>query len=323
MNNIKTRVQSQQSNEIDRKSYLSEISTRDAKWDYQRSAAQSVSTIYSKKIRFTKLHERIESCSNILTFGNKIDRETGEIKLKLQSAYFCHVRNCPVCQWRKALRNTAKFFAKIPELETAFPTHRWVFLTLTVKNCDVSKLKETIKSMNSGWQRMIQKSNWPAVGFVRTTEVTRNEKDGSAHPHFHCLLMVKPSYFGKSYVTQKDWAKRWQESARLDYEPIVDVRSVKPKRTGQTIQAAVIETLKYSTKVEDAFADSEWLYAITLQLHKTRFIATGGTLKGILSDEVSTDEMINTEAEAEENLNEIEKAQIVFSWQSNIRRYVK
>ncbi|MDI4746156.1 protein rep, partial [Salmonella enterica subsp. enterica serovar Kentucky] len=32
----------------------------------------------------------------------------------------------------------------------------------------------------------------PVQGWIRTTEVTRG-RDGSAHPHFHTLMMVPPS----------------------------------------------------------------------------------------------------------------------------------
>ncbi|MDI5568725.1 protein rep, partial [Salmonella enterica subsp. enterica serovar Kentucky] len=34
----------------------------------------------------------------------------------------------------------------------------------------------------------------PVQGWIRTTEVTRG-RDGSAHPHFHTLMMVPPSMF--------------------------------------------------------------------------------------------------------------------------------
>ncbi|MDI5424891.1 ROK family protein, partial [Salmonella enterica subsp. enterica serovar Kentucky] len=39
-------------------------------------------------------------------------------------------------------------------------------------------------------------------GWIRTTEVTRG-RDGSAHPHFHTLMMVPPSMLsGRDYVKQ-------------------------------------------------------------------------------------------------------------------------
>ena len=34
-------------------------------------------------------------------------------------------------------------FQKLEEIKTQYPTHRWVFLTLTVRNCDLVDLRDT------------------------------------------------------------------------------------------------------------------------------------------------------------------------------------
>ena len=66
-------------------------------------------------------------------------------------------------------------FQKLEEIKTQYPTHRWVFLTLTVRNCDLVDLRDTLKDMNASWQRMIQTVAFKkgVAGFIRTTEVTR------------------------------------------------------------------------------------------------------------------------------------------------------
>ena len=74
-------------------------------------------------------------------------------------------------------------------------SHRWVFLTLTVKNPHVSDTRQTLKEMNAGWQRMVQSKRFKGVvdGFIRTTEITRPEKKSermNVHPHFHAMLLV-------------------------------------------------------------------------------------------------------------------------------------
>ena len=45
-------------------------------------------------------------------------------------------------------------FQKLEEIKTQYPTHRWVFLTLTVRNCDLVDLRDTLKDMNASWKRM-------------------------------------------------------------------------------------------------------------------------------------------------------------------------
>ena len=56
-----------------------------------------------------------------------------------------------------------------------YPSYRWVFLTLTVKNPPVTELRDTLKAMNSAWQRLAQTKRFKGVvkGFIRTTEVTK------------------------------------------------------------------------------------------------------------------------------------------------------
>lgn len=305
---------------VNKNEFLSDVSKPDSKWDTHRANTQKIGEIYNESPDFQKIAKRMSECSSVLGFGENIDTSTGEIKYKLKVASFCKVRLCPVCSWRRSLKNTARFFSKLPLLEKTFPKHRWIFLTLTVKNCEPEELKETLKNMNAAWKRLIERSNWPAEGWVRSTEVTRAD-DGGAHPHFHCLLMVPASYFaGHSYVTQATWAQRWRDALRADYSPMVDVRAVKTKHEGQTIQAAIVETLKYSVKVTDAFQDKNWLYAITSQLHKMRFIATGGALKGLFSEDLTDDEMIKIN---DDKTEESSDASLFFSWRPTIRRYKK
>jgi plasmid rolling circle replication initiator protein Rep len=301
--------------------YLADMGgKKDQLWDKHRGNTQDISRIYAEKPRkFGKLADRMNGCANQLSFAwSQPDAVSGETKLKLRSALFCKARHCPVCGWRRSMRNCAKFFQKMPDLQAAYPKHRWLFLTLTVRNCRLEDLRTTIQHMNKAWQRLIQKKEWPADGWIRTVEVTRSS-DGSAHPHFHCMLMVPPSYFTHGYVKQEDWAARWQAAARLDYSPIMDIRVIKPKVEGQTLQAAVVETLKYGTKVEDSLMHADWLYGITEQLHKSRFLATGGALKGILAEDMTDEEMVAGDEPVDEA--DQESAVLKFGWRKTERKY--
>jgi hypothetical protein len=59
----------------------------------------------------------------------------------------------------------------------------------------------------------------------------RELKDkNTAHPHYHCLIAVPPSYMkGQKYLSTAKWARLWQECLQVDYTPICDARVVKPK----------------------------------------------------------------------------------------------
>jgi plasmid rolling circle replication initiator protein Rep len=217
----------------------------------------------------------------------------------------------------------ARFLRVLPELESAFPTARWIFLTLTVRNCAITDLRSTIQHMNTSFHRLIKRPEFAGnvIGWIRSTEVTRGH-DGSAHPHFHCLLMVRPSYFGKGYVTQARWTELWKESARLDYTPIVHVQAVKNRRgSDHPLRGAIAETLKYSTKPEDLLMDRDWLLELTSQVHKLRFIGSGGLLKEVLreSEEETDDDLMLLD----EDGDQIVGPEIFFAWHRRIQRYVR
>ena len=75
------------------------------------------------------------------------------------------------------------------------------------------------------------------------------------HPHFHALLLVKPSYFkGQGYIKQGDWVEMWSKALRADYLPSVNVKAVKAtldEKGRKQLDKAICETLKYSVKPSD------------------------------------------------------------------------
>ena len=91
-----------------------------------------------------------------------------------------------------------------------------------------------------------------------------NPNYGMYHPHFHVLLMVKPSFFtGKGYVKQEQWAEIWQDCMKLDYVPQVDIRAIKPNKRATeesaadaAMTAAISETLKYPIKPDSLKLDA-------------------------------------------------------------------
>lgn len=162
-------------------------------------------------------------------------------------------------------------------------------------------------------------------GWLKTTEVTRNPQTNEAHPHFHVLIMVKPSYFKKNYIRQFEFVEIWQKALKADYLPNVDIRTVKNKHNNkEDLETAVQELLKYSVKEADLLADPNFLYVLTDEIFKKRFISSGGILKNILkeNDENPEDFLTNEELENIENI-ENEEDSIVFKFNRNFNKYTK
>ena len=103
-------------------------------------------------LNFQNMQTELTVVQAFLKFGVNPDQG----KLVLKQAFFCRVRHCPVCQWRRSLLWRAVMFQQLPNIQERFPTHRWVFLTLTVKNPPVTELRDTLKHMNDSWKRLIE-----------------------------------------------------------------------------------------------------------------------------------------------------------------------
>jgi len=331
---------------------LCEISDKDAKWDDFHLQNQRIADLYSG----TPLNcysERIRYCCPNLLFNGETDGETGETKYKLSSAKFCRVSRCPTCQWRRSLMWRSKAFKIFPKVFEAYPKAKYLFLTLTVKNCPVQDLRSTLGMMNKSWMRFSQLKQFPAIGWMRSTEVTRAydcvsqswcasngcEKpcrrcipQSFVHPHFHCLLMVNPGYFtGASYLSHEKWVDMWRRSARLEYDPQVNVKAVKSLTdANQGMLDAVLETFKYSVKTADILRDdsfntsmsnSDFLVELTQQLHKMKLVNTGGVLKQYLQElESEPDDLIHAEDLLSDELSS-KAISLMFNWNQSIKHY--
>jgi plasmid rolling circle replication initiator protein Rep len=306
---------------------LRAISPRHKPWDVHRGEADDVTEVYagSTDSRHHRYATRVVECSQILEFAHD-PLATKKNKLKLKNAWFCRVRHCPVCQWRRSLMWQAKVYRALPKLLKDFPDTRFLFMTLTIRNCEVKDLRATLSQMGKAWVRLTQLRAWPARGWVRAVEITRSERYRTAHPHYHCLLMVPPSYFQGDYLKQEQWAELWRQCLRVDYKPVVDIRVVKlalvpdSRRVNpppKNMWVAVAEILKYAVKPSDMMRDHEWFLGLTDQIHKTRAVAIGGILKRYIKDRKKED--------LQEELGEetvVEKAeQLFFGWKQKVRRY--
>jgi plasmid rolling circle replication initiator protein Rep len=313
-------------------------------WDTRKDYTTQVADILeSGDPNHRSQAKRMKSCAELLRFGWEYQDDTK--KLQFLSAYFCRVRNCPICQWRRAQMWVSRFFEALPRIYAAYPTMRYVLLTLTLKNCPVSEVKPTVKLMNKGWDRLTKRKAFPALGFIRSLEVTKETdtydkktkqlihkaRPDYAHPHFHVILALPSSYFSRGYLSTSDWAQLWKEALKIDYTPVCDVRIVKIKDIGKEakneseavlagLQSAIVEVIKYTVKPADMVQDSKWFLQMVDQLHRVRAVALGGIFKEFLKE---VDEDVDTDADEQESTQtaELDIENLFFGWRKPIKRY--
>ena len=295
---------------------LSELSPRDLPWDVHRAESDQIASNY-KGSEFERYAERIDDCSNLLAFGLVPNVDEGAYQLKLRTARFCRVRTCMVCSWRRSLMYKARAYKALPRVINDYPTARYLFMTLTLKNCPVVELRESILHLNRSFSRLTKLKHFPAIGFIKTVEVTRGKR-GYAHPHLHILMMVKPEFFSRNYVNKKEWCAWWKRAAKVDYTPIIDVKAIKPQNSPLGLLAEIV---KYQTKPNDLiFADREWFLEYTRQIRSTKAFALGGVFKDYfkeLDKEETQDEMIGNDETGESP----DEGELYFGWRCSEKKY--
>ena len=295
---------------------LSELSPRDKPWDVHRAESDQIASNYCGS-EFQRYAERMDDCAQFLAFGLVANADEGAYQLKLRTARFCRVRTCMVCAWRRSLMYKARAFKALPRVLADFPDCRYLFVTLTLKNCPVHELRNSILHLNGSFRRLTRLKYFPALGYLKTVEVTRGRR-GDAHPHLHILMMVRPSYFSHGYVKKKEWCAWWKRVAKVDYTPVIDVRAIKSRISPLGLLAEVV---KYQTKPNDLiFSDREWFLEYTRQVHRTNAFALGGVFKNYFKElerEETQDELIGNDEMGEGP----DEGELYFGWRWSEKKY--
>ena len=294
---------------------LQDVSPHDKPWSKHRAESDQIQEHY-QGTDYDRYAERISECAQLLDFRLVPEAKEGAYRLKLSSARFCHVRTCQVCSWRRSLVYKARAYKALPAFIEDHPKTRYLFMTLTVKNCEVWELRDTISHLNKSFARLTKLKLWPGIGYLKTVEVTRGKR-GDSHPHLHILVALEPSYYARKYISKKKWIELWQRCLRVDYKPILDVKAIKPTDSPVGLLA---ELIKYQTKPNDLiFADKEWFLEYTKQIHGTKAFSLGGDFKEYfreLDKEETTEEMIGDDGEGE-----LDEGHLMFNWRWWEKKY--
>ena len=103
---------------------------------------------YLSILEFKRAHD-VRGCGEVLRF-----RKIGE-HLKLYQTWFCKKRLCPLCNWRKSMKNSSQLKQIIAETVVREPKGRFLFLTLTVKNVySAEELKLSLRALTKAFGKL-------------------------------------------------------------------------------------------------------------------------------------------------------------------------
>lgn len=328
--------------------YLCDYSTRDALWDKHRAYTDAITDFYLGS-ELHRLGERSSQCAMMLGLAMVVD-DQGEGRLKMRVLHTCKVRWCAICQWLKQRVWRRRFVQGIPAMLEVYPASRLLFLTLTVKNCPIGDLRSQIEYMGQSFQRLMQRRHIKSLvlGYAKSLEVTKGA-DGTAHPHFHVLLLVKSTYFKSgNYLSHDDWMLLWRQASRLDYDPYIHIQTIKPKKNGvdgkhgKGIIGSICEVAKYTVKPSDLLgapidkktgkkvkytgeiSHRDWFLELTKQMHGTKAMNLSGVFKEFMSqEEPAQEEILNAVNEDGEEIPVEEEDIFFFNWWQQVKKYAR
>ena len=250
--------------------------------------------------------------------------------VNLKAARVCNTRLCPFCEQRRTRVWRKRLYSGLEALYADKPKLRGVFLTLTVKNVLIEDLGDELDKMNRAWERLTKKSFFPTEFWFRRTEVTVSASPASgqvfAHPHFHVLLLVKPSYFSNGYVKKSEWQKQWMDAARLNYAPIVDVRTAR-KKSGDGLsfaedaKSSVLEAAKYAAKATELLELGPAIREFHWQLRNRRLYSLSSKLrKYIKAGEIEASELMDNDSKPLPAGTE--RVEIIAQWFEDLNEYL-
>jgi plasmid rolling circle replication initiator protein Rep len=287
-------------------------------------------------LEFAGRSAKCADCGDLLAF-KKCEDNT----LKLFKAYFCKYRLCPMCMWRRSL----KIFYQVSHVMEAAKEQGYVFLflTLTVRNCTGDDLQTELGFLQKSVDRLFKRKRFKTAisGYFKTVEITHNLKKDSLwydtyHPHIHLILAVKKRYFrSDQYMSQHEIQNLWRSCARLDYDPSVDIRRIKPRKKDKyekSERGSIAEVAKYCTKSNDFLVqDNPDLTDSTVKtlhfaLKDKRLHSSGGIFRTIRQDLKLDDwengDLINVDPD--ERINEELNYTIEhYQWHHGYKQYFK
>lgn len=281
----------------------------------RKSDSLVLSDLYSD-LGFFKKSDLVRSCGNFLEF------HLSEENVYLEKANFCKDRLCPMCNWRKSKKvfvNVSNVMDQVQNLG-----YRFLFLTLTVRNPRFCDLKETLDMFQSGWRKLYKSKKLKGLiyGSFHCMEITVNEKEGTFHPHIHCILAVKESYFdGNHFISQRKWSELWSNCCNLDYNPVCFIETVKSGKLDvsgggkqKTFKSAVKEVSKYLAKGSDYLSGSYDKNLVKVRylveaLDKRRICSFTGVFKEVAKqlrlEELENGDMVHIEGKINSELKSV------------------
>lgn len=232
---------------------------------------------------------------------------------QIVSSNFCKNRYCPICQWRKSRKTFALALNIQNEIEEK-GNFQFLFLTLTLKNS--KNLSQGIDHILQSFKRLQDTKRFRRIvkGFIRTLEITYNQKTQEWHPHIHAIIAVDSNYFTEKelYTDYEQWRVLWKTVAHVDYFPQCNIQKINEEERTK----AIAEISKYMVKPIDLeiSKESEEIYTHLLKSTFGRRLSSAGGIYKEVAREIKN--------KYETGIEEIKKGDVLNLYQFTGYNYI-
>ncbi len=189
-----------------------------------------------------------------------------------QTSSYCNNRWCPVCG---AIRTGKAINGYLPQLENLQDAY---FVTLTAKNVVADDLESELDLFARTFKQIMEvmkKRGTPIIG-LRKLEITHGRHD--FNPHYH--LIIENKAIAATIIDE--WLKRMPHAEKV------------AQHATKADEGAMLELLKYSTKLTAKAADVSAMDCIFRALRGRRTLQPMGGLKRINDQVTELDATIET-----------------------------
>lgn len=207
--------------------------TPSQKWTSKKFEAEMVA---KRMMRFPSLRARaarMQQCGDIVLM--QYCPKCG--KQHAFSGNLCRDRMCPICGWRLSLSRYSQMLACLDMLNTSLSENdiRCSMLTLTLRNCTIDKLHDTLVSMSRAWHLLSKQAYFKRAVFAwaRSIEITYNVKKKTYHPHMHILLFGYGAALSDDFEFTNQAIQAWKKALGIDYNPIYNHKAAYTRHTDE------------------------------------------------------------------------------------------
>ena len=185
---------------------------------------QQLENILRRDMDNIKLADKLHGCCQFLEIKQKPNGT-----LSIIPNFPCGVPFFQLCLYFKARRERGKSFGIFQKItnDPLLKNPLFFLLTLTVPEVNIYQFKEELKLMKSAYKELTQHEKWGKmiIGSSNYLHVGLNDY-GLVRPHWHVILITKPSFRTKYRITEDEWANMWKEALDCDYEPHVNCKEL-------------------------------------------------------------------------------------------------